>query len=704
MKAIFCYNFGAMLSFLLAVALTNAAEIATLLKCDRPEADSFDFKANVSCIVRSSPNDAVMTFTDPSGSVAVRALRDILDNNVHDGDLVRAQGHLKRTDPFSVEAWLDKADVLRREVLPTPPVRTIAELYSGRFDWQPARLCGEIRDAFASETSANWAIMILVADKNHISVSTPLNGTPIETFQRLIGRKVTVDGFVNPDDGSIRFYIGRVFHCPSIDAIRPIGIPPDPFDSPPIEALKFLRPSEIAAHGRIRTSGKVISAWGDGQVLLRRENGRIVQAVCLGQSLPSRGSSIEIVGFPSSDLFHITLSHAKWRPATHDFDIREPDAKTLSARDILIEDVNRLTTKIWLLGRTIRIHARVRNLPDRDIRKDTLLVEDEAFVISVDVSAAPDAMNDVREGCTVNITGTCVFETENWRDNLVYPQIRGFRIIVNEPTGIVITTEPPWWTPGRLLTAIGILCAALLGVFIWNRALNRLAERRGRNLLREEIGHVKADLKTEERTRLAVELHDSLAQNLTGVSMEIETAQRCGTDNVPELMRHLGIADKALKSCRSDLRNTLWDLRNFSLEERDMDKAIRRTLLPHVRDVNLAVRFNVSRHRLSDRIAHEILRIIRELVLNGIRHGKATEIRIAGGIDGENLLFSVRDNGCGFDPEDCPGVTEGHFGLQGIRERLRGIAGGIAFDNAPGRGTKAVVKIRMQKPDTGEKP
>ena len=679
---------------LLAVALTNAAELATLLKCDRLEADSFDFEANVSCIVRGSPNDAVMTFTDPSGSVAVRTLRDTLDN-VHDGDLVRAQGHLKRTDQFSVEAWLDRADVLRRDSPPTPPVRTIAELYSGRFDWQPARLCGEIRDAFASETSANWAIMILVADKNHISVSTPLNGTPIKEFQRLIGRKVTVDGFVNPDDGSIRFYIGRVFHCPSIRAIQPDAAPPDPFDAPQIESLRFLRPSEIAAHGRIRTSGKVISAWGDGQALIRRENGRIVQTVCLGQSLPPRGASIEIVGFPSSDLFHITLTHAQWRTAAHDFDIREPDVKTLSAHDILTEDVNRLTTKIWLLGRTIRLHARVRNLPDRDIRKDTLLVEDGAFVIPVDVSTAPDALNGVREGCLIDVTGTCVFETDNGRTNLVYPQIRGFRIIVNDAHGITVTAEPPWWTPARLFAAIGILFAALVGIFIWNRALNRVAERRGRQLLKEQLGHVKADLKTEERTRLAVELHDSLAQNLTGVSMEIETAERCGPSNPDGLMQHLSIAEKALKSCRNDLRNTLWDLRNQALDERDMNAAIQRTLLPHIMGVTLLVRCAIPRHRLSDNVAHEVLRVIRELALNGIRHGGATEIRIAGSLDGETLRFSVTDNGGGFDPDTAPGVTQGHFGLQGVRERLRGISGRLAFAPAPGGGTKATVTIRL---------
>ena len=90
---------------------------------------------------------------------------------------------------------------------------------------------------------------------------------------------------------------------------------------------------------------------------------------------------------------------------------------------------------------------------------------------------------------------------------------------------------------------------------------------------RAVIDTLTSELKTGERTRLAVELHDSLAQNLTGVAMEIEAAIRSGGDGASP---HLTIADKALKSCRTELRNALWDLRNQALEEPVMKDAIRR--------------------------------------------------------------------------------------------------------------------------------
>ena len=685
----------------LASVLTSAAQIADGLASNRIEGTAFDLTGRVGCIIRNDSSSCFLALADGSGATVIHAYS--ADRTVSPGDRIRARGRFVMTAARFPDTVSSDISVLERGTPPTPVTATVSDLLSGKLDWRFARVSGAIRDVFPSETGANWVILILVADGDILCCSSPLNGASVTDFETLIGQTVSMDGIANPHDCSLRLYMGRIFQCPGLSSIRRIASSADPFDVPAADTLRALRPARIAAFGRVRTGGQVVAAWGGNRMMVRKPTGEPVLVTCAAGTMPKRGDFVEVSGFPLSDLFHITLTRALWRPAPPQT-VREDKVIQLDADAVMTEQIGRDTPKINLQGRTVRLRGRVRNLPDEGILMNVLLVESGASIVPVDVSAAPNAIAGVAAKCSVEITGTCVLETEIWRPDRIFPQIRGFRIIVSDGNGIVVTAHPPWWTTGRLLGVIGALLAALVGVGIWNRALNRLAERRGRNLLREEIGHVKADLKTEERTRLAVELHDSLAQNLTGVSMEIETAQRCGTDNVPELMRHLGIADKALKSCRSDLRNTLWDLRNFSLEERDMDKAIRRTLLPHVRDVNLAVRFNVSRHRLSDRIAHEILRIIRELVLNGIRHGKATEIRIAGGIDGENLLFSVRDNGCGFDPEGCPGVTEGHFGLQGIRERLRGIAGGIAFDSAPGRGTKAVVKIRMQKPDTGEKP
>ncbi|MBQ6247071.1 MAG: sensor histidine kinase, partial [Kiritimatiellae bacterium] len=228
--------------------------------------------------------------------------------------------------------------------------------------------------------------------------------------------------------------------------------------------------------------------------------------------------------------------------------------------------------------------------------------------------------------------------------------------------------------------------------------LHVIAERRGRALLREQLDGAKNRLKVAERTRLAVELHDSLSQSLTGVSFEIKTALNLVADDAEAAVRHLGLASKTLLFCRNELRNCIWELRSQALEARRMDDAIRQTLRPHLGQAELNVRFNVPRRRLSDDTAHALLRIIRELASNAVRHGHATRIQIAGCLEADKIVFSVADNGCGFDPVLSPGVNEGHFGLQGVRERVASQGGSINIESRRSAGTRIVVSLKVQTP------
>lgn len=251
------------------------------------------------------------------------------------------------------------------------------------------------------------------------------------------------------------------------------------------------------------------------------------------------------------------------------------------------------------------------------------------------------------------------------------------------------------------LTALNVtlffigLAVLLLAILAWNTLLRHLVDRRSRELTNERLTSFASSLKVEERTRLAVELHDSIAQTLTGISLEIDAARDFLRTNTAELERHLDCASRTLTSCRNELRNCMWDLRNQTLDDISMDEAIKRTLAPHLSGASFAVRFAVDRDLFSDNTALSILRIIRELTLNAIRHGKATSIKVAGCIEGNKLLFSVTDNGCGFDPSNIPSVELGHFGLQGVTERVETLGGTLTIDSAPGAGARASISITL---------
>ena len=476
----------------------------------------------------------------------------------------------------------------------------------------------------------------------------------------------------------------------------------DPYDVPDLEKLYFSSPSEIVSAGRHGTSGTVLCTWNRGSSLLLRTGRDVIQVNLLQGSAPKVGMCIQAAGTPISNGYHINLNRALWREVKSTTPFDGESVTRTTARDILSDKNGRPKVNPRYHGRIIQLRGTVKSISD-DSTGEKLFIEDGSYLIPVDFSSCPNAFNGMTKDYVVAISGICVLDFENWNPGTAFPLIKGFTLVPRSDADVVIISRPPWLTRERLMAVIGGLALLLIGVLVWNASLRILANRRGRELFRSQIAKISSELRVKERTRLAVELHDSLAQNLTGVSMEIEAAERSRKDGLEAVSQHLVIADKALKSCRAELRNSLWDLRSKALEEPDLDKAIRQTLLPHVKGISLFVRFNMPRSRFSDNTLHEILRIIRELTLNGIRHGGATEIRIAGAIDGDLLRFSVQDNGCGFDPDDHPGVTDGHFGLQGISERLDTYSGELSFSSAPGKGTKAVVTIPLPGQKDSEK-
>ena len=198
----------------------------------------------------------------------------------------------------------------------------------------------------------------------------------------------------------------------------------------------------------------------------------------------------------------------------------------------------------------------------------------------------------------------------------------------------------------------------------------------------------------DERTRLAAELHDYLAQNLTAISYRLAAAERSRTVEPEALTRHLATATRMLGSCRTELRRCLWDLRSDALDEPDFTAAIRKSAETVANDADVSISWNIARTKISDSTAHTILSITRELVSNAVRHGKARHVRISGELSDGMLRFSVCDDGCGFNPSNTQGAADGHFGLDGIRERLRRHNGELDIKSSPGKGT--VVSIRLQ--------
>lgn len=657
----------------------------------------FDLRARVDCIVANGvwPYH-FLSVADESGAAFVSYTHSADAPIPVCGDIVHIQGAFETSaDNPTPVACVKELEIIGHQ----PPVKPIdvslRDVNRGLYDWKPVRIRGLIRDAVLSETIPGWAILSICDDGDIMRIHVPLAHTNYADLNRLVGMIVEVEGFPNPRNGSARIFAGCDFHCPGLSAMRIVDEgPKDVFDAPSARTLLHKSPAQIATFGRVRIEGAVVCTWGKNRGLVRTKDIGCVQVEFAESNLPRQHDRIEVTGFPQSDLFHILLSRVHWRR----LETTAPDNSKViatNAEGILFDANGSPSAKPQYHGRRIRIAGRVRSLPDKALHQGIMLLEDGDSVFSVDFSADQPTVPNLRIGCLVSLTGTCVINAEYWRPGLLVPQIKNFSVVVSDAKDIDILEYPPWWTKQRLLLLVAALLAGSVAILVWNVLLRKASLRKGRELMREQLGHVKAELKTEERTRLAVELHDSLAQNLTGVSLELDTAVKIADEDPISMKKHLGTAARSLKSCRDELRNCLWDLRNRALEAQTMEEAIRQTLAPHVANIKVTIRFHVLRERISDSTAHAILRIIRELTLNAIRHGQATQIRIAGRVDGGQLRFSVQDNGCGFDTDEAPGFAAGHYGLLGIQERIDEFEGEFRIRSSPGKGTKATITLNV---------
>jgi signal transduction histidine kinase len=201
----------------------------------------------------------------------------------------------------------------------------------------------------------------------------------------------------------------------------------------------------------------------------------------------------------------------------------------------------------------------------------------------------------------------------------------------------------------------------------------------------------------EERTRLAREIHDTLAQQLTGIVLELEAADTLL--NRGSERRARSSVEKARELARGALqeaRRSVWNLRPAPLSATGLVAAIGHEVEAWEERTGIPARFrarSVPVHSpLSPTAEVALLRIGQEALSNAARHGKPEHLDVELRAQAQELVLSVHDDGVGFDPsasaprEDC-------FGLDGMAERARSAGGSLTVVSAPGQGTTVTTRL-----------
>lgn len=248
----------------------------------------------------------------------------------------------------------------------------------------------------------------------------------------------------------------------------------------------------------------------------------------------------------------------------------------------------------------------------------------------------------------------------------------------------------PRWFETTWFIGIALLMLACGGPLVLNaRARTRAKSREQR--LRERFEATLA-----ERARLSRELHDTLLQGFTGITLKLQ-AVRATIVSAPEaaadtLSRVLDESDVALL----DARQMIWDMRLSNLEDRDLCDAIEDSGRQMVADASIAFGVNVcgTSRRLSPRIESVVYRIGREAIANALKHARASVIAVELTYESQALRMTVRDDGVGLpagSAEDA--ARRGHFGIVGMRERAARAGGVLSIASIDSGGTEILLTI-----------
>jgi PAS domain S-box-containing protein len=202
------------------------------------------------------------------------------------------------------------------------------------------------------------------------------------------------------------------------------------------------------------------------------------------------------------------------------------------------------------------------------------------------------------------------------------------------------------------------------------------------------------NVRLEERTRIAQELHDTLLQTFQSASLHLGAAVLRVAQDSPvknQLDRILEIMRQGIVEGRSAIQG----LRSSGSQTSDLVGALSRIQdeLKVQPDIDFRVTVTGRQKQLAREIQHEIYRIGREALVNAFCHSGAKRIELELEYSDSELYVRIRDNGCGIDPQMLEKGRDGHWGLAGMRERATRIGGALKILSSPAAGTEVQLSI-----------
>jgi signal transduction histidine kinase len=459
--------------------------------------------------------------------------------------------------------------------------------------------------------------------------------------------------------------------------LRVLDAATQPFELP-IAAVPALKSPDEPLPTRARVQGTVtLPVPGKGMYLQAGAAGLWVDAP-VTTSRP--GDRVDAVGFPTRRNGALALEDVAFKsdkPAPGDL----PDAPLITPEQALAGDYD---------ARLVRMEALVLEV-SRLSEGPTLVLQsgERVFLARLANPLAGPAIDSMTQESFVRVTGVCVHNHLPDRGAAANQPV-SFHLLLGTPNALEVVRAPSWWTLQRTLAVFGVLTLAALAASAWV-VLLRVRVARQTALIRD---HLARETLYEERVRIARDLHDSLEQDLLGISMQLNATDKLLTQ--PDRAREsLQLASAMVRRSQAETHRAVWDLREKRLGEDGLVSTLCEAVtgLQPAGGTQIKVQVTGDARPLAPKLENHLLRVALEAVTNALKHARAATITIDLAYTDANVTLQVKDDGQGFDATKLPPLSSGHFGLFGMRERAEKVNGQLTIQSQPDGGSSISLTV-----------
>ena len=706
--------------------LTKAGEIRSLSPAQAAAGRPVRVRGVVTSVIGTPP---FMFVQDMTGGVCVSLARDREERSrMRLGTVVQVEGVTSDggNAPYVTGAGTApvRIEVLGKAPVPRPRAVTPAELRTAAYHGEWVEVEGIVRSVHTEWLGpmgpAATFITVSQGEGRVAAVLYGRTGDPVVTEQ-FVGAAVRARGVFNAASPDRQEWpVMRV----SLRTVRDLVVreKPTPRGELPVLAVGSLattsatqpsttQSSTAEGEERARVQGVVTVALrgrgmfvqdGSGGVWIEPPAGDPEAAAAVAKVRPS--DRVDVVGFPDRRGWSNVVSDATWEVTGR---ASLPFAPQVTPETALAPGMN---------GRLVRIDGLVLST-SRLSDQTTLVLQSGSRVILARLADPQLRLSrEVRDGDWVRATGVCVQSglAEAWEaagaapsEAGADPRARSFHLLLAGPQAVELIGAPGWWTPARVLAAVGFLAALALVSFAWVVALRRRVARQTA-LIRQ---HVANQTLYEERVRIARDLHDSLEQDLLGITMQLNATDKL-LGQPEHARRSLQLAAAMVRRSQAETHRAVWDLR----ERRPGQDGLVATLREAVAGLappraasesrpdavpSIEVHVQGEQRELPPQVENHLLRVALEAVTNAVKHAAATRIDIDLSFAEKRVDLRVRDDGRGFDADRLPPPSSGHFGLFGMRERAEKLGGDLLIRSRPGEGTAILLSVPLASNGAG---